>query len=118
MIGEITVIPQVERRERIALSESVRAIAASGLRYQPTAAGATVGGELETILAALRAIDTRLHAGGVDHAVLELRLQLEPQARAEQLTLPEPSRSGELLLAQEHKGYGYDEGERLAWLPG
>ena len=106
---------QVEGRERTALSESVRTIAASGLRYQPTAAGASVEGDLDTILAALRAIDTHLHADGIDHAVLELRLQLEPEADGEQLTLPESRHNeNELLLAQEHKGYGYDEGERLA----
>lgn len=112
MIAEITVIPQVERS---ALSETVRAIAAGGLRYQPAAAGASVEGELDAILAAVRAIDTRLRAHGVEPAVVEVRLQLEPQPpadRDEQLTLVGPPHDDSLLFAQEHKGYGYDEGER------
>lgn len=117
MIGEITIIPQAEQSKGQALSEAIRALGRSGVRYQASASGASVEGELDAICTAVRAIDARLRGHGVERAVLELRVQLEPPSdRGEQLTLAAPAREEKLLVAQEHKGYGYDEGERIASL--
>ncbi len=78
MIGEIAVVPQVEGSGREIVTRAVAEIERQGLRYQVGAAGTTVEGELEAILDALRAIESRLRADGITRAVLELRLQLEP----------------------------------------
>src|SRR3990172_3313705 len=78
MLGEITVIPQVEGPAREIVGKAVDEIAAQGLRYDVGAAGTAVEGEIDAILAAVRAVDQRLRAEGVERAVVELRLQLEP----------------------------------------
>ena len=78
MIGEIAVIPQIEGPGREVIAQAVAEIRAQGLRYQVGAAGTGVDGDLEAILDAVRAIESRLRAQGVHRAVIELRLQLEP----------------------------------------
>jgi len=78
MIGEIAVVPQAPGPAREIVTKAVDEIAAQGLRYHVEATGTSVEGELEPILAAVRAITERLGAEGVDRAVIELRLQLEP----------------------------------------
>lgn len=78
MLGEITVIPQIEGPARTVVTEAVDEIAAQGLRYEVGATGTAVEGEMETILAAVRAVHDRLRADGIGRAVIELRLQLEP----------------------------------------
>jgi len=78
MIGEITVVPQAEEPARKIVAEAVEEIAAHGLRYDVTASGTCVEGDLNDILAAVRAIEMRLSSGGVERALIELRLQLEP----------------------------------------
>lgn len=78
MLGEITVIPQIEGPAREIVGNVVKEIAAQGLRYDVGAAGTAVEGDIDAILAAVRAVDQRLRAEGVERAVVELRLQLEP----------------------------------------
>jgi uncharacterized protein YqgV (UPF0045/DUF77 family) len=78
MLAEIAVIPQVEGPARELVAKAVEEIAAQGLRYEVGAAGTAVEGDLDVILGAVRAIDQRLHDEGVDRAVIDLRLQLEP----------------------------------------
>jgi uncharacterized protein YqgV (UPF0045/DUF77 family) len=78
MVGEITVIPQVEGPARAIVGKAVDEIAAQGLRYEVGAAGTSVEGEMDAILAAVRAVSERLRAEGIGRAVIELRLQLEP----------------------------------------
>ena len=78
MIGEVAVIPQVEGSGREIVAKAVAEIAAQGLRYEVGATATSVEGELEAILDAVRAIESRLRAEGVRRALIELRLQLEP----------------------------------------
>ena len=78
MLGEITVIPQIEGPAREIVGKVVKEIAAQGLRYDVGAGGTAVEGDIDAILAAVRAVDQRLRAEGVERAVVELRLQLEP----------------------------------------
>lgn len=78
MIGEIAVVPQTQGAAREIVREAVDEIAAHGLRYDVTATGTCVEGDLEDILAAVRAIKTKLSGEGIERAVIELRLQLEP----------------------------------------
>ena len=78
MIGEITVVPQIEGGGRGIIKKAVAEIAAQGLRHQVGPTGTSVAGELVTILEAVRAIESRLRADGVRRAVIEVRLQLEP----------------------------------------
>ena len=78
MLGEITVIPQIDGPAREIVGNVVKEIAAQGLRYDVGAAGTAVEGDIDAILAAVRAVDQRLRAEGVERAVVELRLQLEP----------------------------------------
>ena len=80
MIGEITVIPQSEGPAREIVARAVSEISKQGLRYEVGANGTSVEGELEAVLDAVRAIESRLRADGVHRAVIELRLQLEPHA--------------------------------------
>jgi len=80
MIGEIAVTPQIEGPAREVVAKAVAEIAAGGLRYQVGATGTAVEGDLEAILDAVRAIESRLRADGVRRALIELRLQLEPHA--------------------------------------
>jgi uncharacterized protein YqgV (UPF0045/DUF77 family) len=80
MIGEITVVPQAEEPARELIGKVLAEIADQGIRYELGPMGTCVEGELERILGAVPAIQRRLHAEGVDRAVLELRLQLEPHA--------------------------------------
>ena len=78
MLGEITVIPQVEGPARELVGKAVEEIAAHRLRYEVGAAGTAVEGEMDDILETVRAIERRLHGEGVERAVIDLRLQLEP----------------------------------------
>lgn len=78
MIGEITVIPQLDRSSRAIVGMAVDEIAAQGLRHRVGAAGTAVEGNLDAMLDAVRAIEQRLRATGIDRAVIELRVQLEP----------------------------------------
>ena len=78
MIGEITVVPQIESAGRSIIKNAVAEITAQGLRYQVGPTGTSVEGELVAILEAVRAIESRLRADGVRRAVIEVRLQLEP----------------------------------------
>ena len=78
MIGEITVVPQADGPARDLIAKLLAEIADQGLHYDLGPMGTCVEGELETILAAIRAIESRLHAEGVQRAVIELRLQFEP----------------------------------------
>lgn len=80
MIGEIAVVPQTKGPTRELVAEAIDEIARHGLRYQVGATGTSVEGDLDDILAAVRAITEQLADEGVDRAVLELRLQLEPHA--------------------------------------
>ena len=80
MIGEIAVVPQVEGSSREIVAKVVEEIAAAGLRYEVGPSGTGVEGELEAILDAVRAVESRLRAQGVHRAMIELRLQLEPHA--------------------------------------
>lgn len=78
MLGEIAVIPQQEGPARELIDKVVHEIAAQGLRYEVGAASTALEGDLEAILGAVRAIDRRLREEGVERAVIDLRLQLEP----------------------------------------
>ena len=78
MVGEIAVVPQIEGPARELVGKAVAEIAAQGLRYDVGATGTSVEGDLEAILGAVRAVERRLRAEGVERAVIELRLQLEP----------------------------------------
>ncbi|HUP32830.1 MAG TPA: thiamine-binding protein [Gaiellaceae bacterium] len=78
MIGEITLIPQIEGPGRELIKKAVGEIAARGLRYRVGAAGTGVEGELDEILEAVRAVVGRLRAEGIGRATIEVRLQLEP----------------------------------------
>jgi len=78
MIGEISVVPQTDGPARELIAKLLAEIADQGLHYQVGALGTSVEGELEPILDAVRAIDARLRAEGVERAVIELRLALEP----------------------------------------
>ncbi len=78
MIGEIAVVPQTEGPAREIVASAIEEIGRRGLRYQVEATGTSVEGALDEILAALRAIETRLRRDGVERALIELRLQLEP----------------------------------------
>ena len=80
MIGEITVIPQIEASGREIVAEAVAEIESHGLRFDVGAVGTSVEGELDAILDAVRAIESRLRAEGISRAMIELRLQLEPHA--------------------------------------
>jgi uncharacterized protein YqgV (UPF0045/DUF77 family) len=78
VIAEIAVVPQIERPAREVVAHAVEEIEAQGLRYQVGATCTTVEGALEDVFAAVRAIRERLGDDGVERAVIELRLQLEP----------------------------------------
>jgi uncharacterized protein YqgV (UPF0045/DUF77 family) len=78
MVGEITVVPQIHGPGREIIKKAVAEIAAEGLRYRVGAAGTSVEGELDGILDAVRAVERRLRADGVERAMIEVRLQLEP----------------------------------------
>jgi uncharacterized protein YqgV (UPF0045/DUF77 family) len=78
MIGEITVIPQLEGPGRGLIKKAVDEIDAAGLKHQVGPTGTSVEGELEDILHAVRAIEGRLRGEGVRRALIEIRLQLEP----------------------------------------
>ena len=78
MIGEITVVPQVDRPARDLIAKLLAEIADAGLHYDLGPMGTCVEGELDSILAAVRAIESRLRAEGVQRAAIELRLQVEP----------------------------------------
>jgi uncharacterized protein YqgV (UPF0045/DUF77 family) len=78
MIADIVVVPQIEGSGREVVAGAVAEIAGRGLRFDVGAAGTTVEGELGTILDAVQAIEARLRADGVQRAVIELRLQMEP----------------------------------------
>lgn len=78
VIGEIAVIPQIEGPGREVIANAVAEIQAQGLRYHVGAAGTSVEGDVEAILDAIRAIESRLRAQGVHRAVIELKPQLEP----------------------------------------
>jgi len=78
MIGEITVIPQVDRSSRAIVGMAVDEIAAHGLRHKVGAAGTAVEGDLAAMLDAVRAIEQRLRSAGIDRAMIEFRVQLEP----------------------------------------
>jgi uncharacterized protein YqgV (UPF0045/DUF77 family) len=80
MIGEIAVVPQIDASARDLIAKVVHEIEAQGLRYRVGATATAVEGELEPILDAVRAIESRLRADGVRRALIELRLQLEPHA--------------------------------------
>jgi len=95
MIGEITVVPQAEGPARELVAKLLAEIADAGLHYEVGALGTSVEGDLERIFAAVRAIEERLRAEGVERAVIELRLQLEPH--------PE-------TLAHQVEGIGLPEG--------
>lgn len=78
MIGEIAVVPQATGATREIVTAAVEEIAARALRYRVTPTGTCVEGELDDILDAVRAVDTRLEHDGVERALVELRLQREP----------------------------------------
>jgi uncharacterized protein YqgV (UPF0045/DUF77 family) len=78
MIGEIAVVPQADGPARELIAKLLAEIADQGLRFEVGALGTSVEGELESILDAVRAIESRLRAEGVERAVIELRLALEP----------------------------------------
>jgi uncharacterized protein YqgV (UPF0045/DUF77 family) len=78
MVGEITVVPQMDGPGREIIKEAVAEIAAQGLRYRVGVAGTSVEGELDGILDAVRAVERRLRGDGVERAMIEVRLQLEP----------------------------------------
>ncbi len=78
MIGEIAVVPQIEGPAREVVARVVEEIAGQGLRFEVGATGTSVEGELEAILGAVRAVERRLRAEGVERALIEVRLQLEP----------------------------------------
>ena len=78
MIGEIAVVPQIEGPAREVVARAVEEIAGQGLRYEVGATGTSVEGELEAILGAVLAVERRLRAEGVERALIEVRLQLEP----------------------------------------
>ncbi len=78
MIGGIAVVPQVEGRTRELIGKAVEEIAAHDLRYEVGPTGTSVEGELDEILATVKAIEERLRAECADRALIELRLQLEP----------------------------------------
>lgn len=78
MIGEIAVVPQVEGPAREVVARAVEEIAGQGLRYEVGPTGTSVEGELEAILGAVRAVERRLRGEGVERALIEVRLQLEP----------------------------------------
>jgi len=78
MVGEITVIPQIDGPGRGIINKAVAEIAAQGLRYRVGPTGTSVEGELDGILDAVRAVERRLRADEVDRAMIEVRLQLEP----------------------------------------
>jgi uncharacterized protein YqgV (UPF0045/DUF77 family) len=80
MIGEITVIPQTGGPGREIVKNAVDEIDASGLRYRVGATGTSVEGDLDTIFDAVRGIEGRLHTEGVDRAMIEVRLVVEPHA--------------------------------------
>jgi len=78
MIGEISVIPQIDGPAREIVGKAIAEIAAQGLHYQVGPTGTSVEGEPTAILDAVRAIESRLRADGVRRALIEVRLQLEP----------------------------------------
>lgn len=78
MIGEITLVPQTGGPARGIIANAVAEIGALGVRYDVNAAGTCVEGDLDAILGAVRAITERLKSDGVERALIELRLQLEP----------------------------------------
>lgn len=78
MIGEIAVVPQADGPARELIAGLLAEIEGQGLQYEVGALGTSVEGELEAIFGAVRAIESRLHAEGIQRAVIELRLQLEP----------------------------------------
>ena len=78
MIGEITVVPQADGPARDLIAKVLAEIADQGLHYDLGPMGTCVEGEFEAILGAVRAIESRLRAEGVQRATIELRLQLEP----------------------------------------
>ena len=78
MIGEIAVVPQFEGPAREVVARAVEEIAGQGLRYEVGPTGTSVEGGLEAILGAVRAVERRLRGEGVERALIEVRLQLEP----------------------------------------
>jgi uncharacterized protein YqgV (UPF0045/DUF77 family) len=80
MVGEITVIPQIGGAGREIIRKAVDEIDASGLRYRVGTAGTSVEGDLDTIFAAVRGIEGRFRTDGVDRAMIEVRLAVEPHA--------------------------------------
>lgn len=78
MVGEIAVVPQVEGPARALIGQAVGEIAGQGLRYEVGAASTAVEGDLDAILGAVRAIERRLRDEGVERALIDVRLQLEP----------------------------------------
>jgi uncharacterized protein YqgV (UPF0045/DUF77 family)/membrane-associated phospholipid phosphatase len=78
MIGEIAVVPQAEGPARLLIAKLLAEIADQGLHFEVGALGTSIEGDLEAMLGAVRAIESRLRAEGVERAVIELRVQLEP----------------------------------------
>ncbi|HUP33244.1 MAG TPA: thiamine-binding protein [Gaiellaceae bacterium] len=80
MIGEITVIPQIDGSGREIIRDAVREIEAHGLRYSVGPTGTSVEGPLDGILDAVRGIEDGLRDRGIGRATIEVRLQLEPHS--------------------------------------
>ena len=78
MIAEIAVTPQLDGSSRKAIRQVVDDIAATGLTYQVTPTGTCVEGESERILDAVGRVVEGLRARGIERAVIELRLVMEP----------------------------------------
>lgn len=75
MLAEISVHPQVGRDIRPEVTGALEEIERAGLKHEVEPFGTAVEGDLEQILAALRAIHGRLSAEGIDRFELHVRIR-------------------------------------------
>ncbi len=78
MLAEISIHPQVGRDIRPEVTKALEEIEHVGMRYEVEPFGTVVEGDLEQILAALRAIHGRLSTEGIDRFELHVRIRQEP----------------------------------------
>ena len=78
MLAEISIHPQVGRDIRPEVTGALEEIERAGLTHEVEPFGTAVEGDLEQVLAALRAIHGRLSAEGIDRFELHVRIRQEP----------------------------------------
>jgi uncharacterized protein YqgV (UPF0045/DUF77 family) len=78
MLAEVSIQPQVGRDIRREVTGALKELERAGLKHEVEPFGTAVEGDLEQILAALRAIHGRLSTEGIDRFELHVRIRQEP----------------------------------------